>query len=261
MHLDRQLELLETYRRRYGSSAGLPEVTSLAVGIKRRRAQVAAAEIEVARLLDKIERLGEEVERMEAASELEVSRAILSIQQRHGEVWSPTPVVGFRAWSVDVDGLRGVRAMWTSPTFEATCEGLFGPRIDREVPHTDGTCGPPPCGIYATHEVEALLASGLTDNLPDLAVGMVALSGKVVEHEHGYRAQIATISSILGFCSDRAYFTADPGAIAELIAAPRATIGRLGIPIDRDRKDIAIERYGRRHHGHRKAEASDHRRA
>lgn len=247
MHLDRQLELLETYRRRYGSSADLPEVTSLEVGIKRRRAQIAAAEVEVARLLDKIERLGEEVGRMEAASELEVSRAILSIQQRHGEVWSPTPVIGFRAWSVEVDGLRGVRAMWTSPTLAATCERIFGSRTDREVPHTDGTCGPPACGIYATHEIETLLASGLTDSLADLAVGTVALSGKVVEHEHGYRAKTATITSILAFYSDKAYFTADPGEIAELIAAPRDTIGRLGFAIARDRKAIAIERYGRRH--------------
>lgn len=246
MHLDRQLELLETYRRRYGSSAGLPEVTSLAVGIKRRRAQIAAAEIEVARLLERIERLGEEVGRMEAASELEVSRAILSIQQRHGEVWSPTPVVGFRAWAVCPDGLQGARAMWTSPTFEATCSTPFGPKTDLEVPHTDGRCGSPPCGIYATHEIEALLASGLTDNLPDFAVGTVDLSGKVVEHEHGYRAKTATISSILAFCHDKAYFTAEPAAITDLIAAPTATVGRLGLPTDENRKTVAIERYGRR---------------
>lgn len=247
MHLDHQLELLETYRRRYGSSAGLPEVTSLAVGIRRRRVQIAAAETEVARLLDKIERLGAEVDRMEAASELEVSRAILSIQQRHGEVWSPNPVVGFRAWSVEVDGLRGVRARWTSPRFEATCDYPFGSRTDLEVPHTDGSCGTPPCGIYATHHIETLLASGLTDNLAEMAVGTVAMSGKVVEHEHGYRARTATITSILAFCSDKAYFTNEPGLIGELIAAPLATVGRLGQTIDNARTEVALERYGRSH--------------
>lgn len=247
MHLDRQLELIETYRRRYGSSAGLPEVTSLAVGIKRRRAQIAAAEIEVARLLEKIERLGEEVVRMEAASELEVSRAILSVQQRHREAWSPTAVVGFRAWSVAADGLQGVRAIWTSPTFQASCDQAFGSTNDSEVPHTDGRCGPPSCGIYATHQIETLLASALTEDLIDRAVGTVALSGKVVEHEHGYRAKTATITSILAFCYDKAYFTDEPGAIAALVAAPRAIIGSLGLAIDKPRKDIAIERYGRSH--------------
>jgi hypothetical protein len=137
--------------------------------------------------------------------------------------------------------------MWTSPTFEATCSTPFGPKTDLEVPHTAGGCGSPPCGIYASHEIEALLASGLTDNLPDFAVGTVDLSGKVVEHEHGYRAKTATITSILAFCWDKSYFTDEPGAIAELIVAPRATIGRLGLPIHKTRTDIAIERYGRRH--------------
>jgi len=102
--------------------------------------------------------------------------------------WSPTPILGFRAWGLG-SRLEGARRPWTTPTYEAGCVSRGTERFDGAVPHTDGSCGKPPCGIYATKAPKPLL-----DEFGGyrMAYGVVALSGKVVEHDHGYRAQRAT---------------------------------------------------------------------
>jgi len=102
--------------------------------------------------------------------------------------WSPTPVLGFRAWAMGTR-LEGARRAWTTPTYEAGCVTQGKERFDEMVPHTDGSCGKPPCGIYATKEPEPLLAEFRSHRM---AYGVVAMSGRVVEHDHGYRARRAT---------------------------------------------------------------------
>ncbi|MFH1331038.1 MAG: hypothetical protein ABIJ48_10360 [Actinomycetota bacterium] len=112
-------------------------------------------------------------------------------------LWSATPVFAYRAWGIVKNRLRGVRVAWPVPTVEARCLD-YGRRAGAdaaEVPHTDGSCGPPPCGIYATKTAAAALDAIEHDG--PLALGVAALSGKVVEHEHGYRAAVATAVGML----------------------------------------------------------------
>lgn len=102
--------------------------------------------------------------------------------------WSPTPILGFRAWALG-KRLEGARRAWTTPTYEAGCVTQGEERFDEMVPHTDGSCGKPPCGIYATKAPEPLLHEFKGHRM---VYGVVAMSGRVVEHDYGYRARRAT---------------------------------------------------------------------
>ena len=112
-------------------------------------------------------------------------------------VRTSTPVLAYRAWGIAQNRLRGVRVAWPVPTVEARCLD-YGRRSGADaadVPHTDGSCGPPPCGIYATRTAAAAVEAIEHDG--PLALGVVALSGKVVEHEHGYRAAVASALALV----------------------------------------------------------------
>jgi hypothetical protein len=92
------------------------------------------------------------------------------------EYWSPEPIVAWRRWQPFGVTLRGARQPWPSPTFEATCH----------------TCGTVPgwnctCGIYAT-KAEQRWGTGY-----GAIYGRVELTGNVVEHDQGYRAERARI--------------------------------------------------------------------
>ncbi|NOX23527.1 MAG: hypothetical protein GXP36_10610 [Actinobacteria bacterium] len=135
--------------------------------------------------------LAEEEKR--AAEALRVSR-ITARYRRMGEVepdvmWSPTPVYGYRVWVLDHDGYHGARERWLGPEMAATCP------IPGDVPHTDGRCALVAfgCGIYAAKSVEDLMEEVGGTRGGRFAVGLVALKGKVVEHDRGYRAEVAAV--------------------------------------------------------------------
>lgn len=99
------------------------------------------------------------------------------------------PVLGFRMWDLR-DRVYGAFRPWERPQYEAVCLSPGTGTDYSEVPHSDGRCGPPPCGLYCFKEPEQLLAAfGLPTGTARVVVGLVALSGKVVEHERGYRAK------------------------------------------------------------------------
>ena len=145
-----------------------------------------------------------------------------------GRVTLPTthsarPVFAFRAWSIAQNRLRGVRVTGPVPTVEARCLD-YGRRAGADaadVPHTDGSCGPPPCGIYATKTAGAALDA--LEHTGPLALGVVALSGKVVEHEHGYRAAQATAVAMLVVSHGEAV-RFDGVEVDELFLVPEATV-------------------------------------
>lgn len=90
--------------------------------------------------------------------------------------------------------LRGAWQEWEHPWRDARCVSGRREQDDGEVPHTDGRCGHPPCGIYAYKEPADLLrAFELPRGSQRLVYGLVELSGKVVEHERGYRGRHAAV--------------------------------------------------------------------
>ena len=108
-------------------------------------------------------------------------------------MWSPTPVLAYRVWGLRSDGFYGAWKRWAESTSRARCKSGVG------APLTDGGCSDVAfgCGIYAAKDAGQLLRSvGVTLN-QDFAAGLVALEGKVIEHERGYRAETARVLSLV----------------------------------------------------------------
>jgi hypothetical protein len=108
------------------------------------------------------------------------------------------PVIGWRVWRIShrrpEAGLMSaiIRTRWPRlQPLQATCE-VFRPiwrrRRPHEVPEPDCTCG-----IHAAplSTLEQQLAGTPLGRKPYLAIGRVALWGRVVECEQGWRAELA----------------------------------------------------------------------
>jgi hypothetical protein len=93
------------------------------------------------------------------------------------EFWSHEPVVAWRQWHWEDGMLHGVWVAWPHSELTATCDAC------PQVPGWDHTCG-----VYARKERSSLPGMGV--------IGRVELSGLVLEHEAGYRAERATITEL-----------------------------------------------------------------
>lgn len=95
------------------------------------------------------------------------------------EYWSPSPIIAWRSWTLSDRGLIGAwRTTWTQSHLTAHCKAA-----KHHAP--DWNCR---CGIYGLKEIPQLL--------DDKIIGLVELTGTVIEHEHGYRAEEAKITSL-----------------------------------------------------------------
>jgi hypothetical protein len=95
---------------------------------------------------------------------------------------SDEPIIAWRAWRVALAS--------DDPTLGSMYVSYFWPagqpaQADRIGDYYDG----PPTGIHAFRTKDALLATFEHDS--HLVFGTVALWGRVIEHEHGYRAEFA----------------------------------------------------------------------
>jgi hypothetical protein len=98
------------------------------------------------------------------------------------EFWSPDEIVGWRVWSWTGKVLKGsFEHNWASSSMGADCVVCADP------PGWD--C---PCGIYAMKDRRSLSPSRPGSTI----VGKVALSGRVVEHEGGYRSSHARMTEL-----------------------------------------------------------------
>jgi hypothetical protein len=92
--------------------------------------------------------------------------------------WSPTAITGWPGWTWDGTTLRGMWQEWPISRLTAGCPN---------------GCERPPgwgctCGVYAT--IQRSLVAFFE------VVGRVELTGRVIEHEHGYRAEHARIRTL-----------------------------------------------------------------
>lgn len=109
--------------------------------------------------------------------EIKRAPARLTVDSALGEeYWSPTAVRAWRAWRWTDGVLHGVWKPWDSATLIAECS------LCSSVPGADHTCG-----IYAFKEPSEVVA--MTGGQSGLVIGRVTLSGLVIEHERGYRAE------------------------------------------------------------------------
>jgi hypothetical protein len=171
----------ELHHRTFAASNGVdPEWPAWYASMNRRRFRIRHLQTQLAEIREKLCWLESELTGFDKGKELVLMEAIEELRSLHREAWSPFPVFGCRMWAIDADGFHDMRLKYSSPTMHAQC--LTTGENDN-VPHTDGRYGQPPCGIYATKSVEDLLSEGLPRG--GAAVGMVEISGKVVEHVRG----------------------------------------------------------------------------
>lgn len=209
---------------RYGVEPD-PDVGRLEHQLARRTSRIAVLSDQLDALLDEITRLDDERAGLLSAMELVLTDQLGRVTQARDEAWSPWPVFGFRLWGVTNQGLVGMFERWTAPLKQARCSNLSG---NPDVPHTDPRCGEPRCGIYATRTpdmaMQGIPAGG------GWAVGLVALSGKVVEHEHGYRAQRAEVRTIVVHHEGRVLAAEETRMVDLAFRATMATTALLGRP-------------------------------
>ncbi|MFP5332352.1 MAG: hypothetical protein ACLGHX_08355, partial [Acidimicrobiia bacterium] len=116
---------------------------------------------------------------------------------------------------------------WPTPVKEASCSKLGA---NPDVPHTDARCGVPRCGIYAARTPEAAMRRRPSEG--GWAVGLIAMSGKVVEHESGFRARRAEARAVVVHHEGRVLAAEEPRMVDLAFRATIATTALLGRPVD-----------------------------
>lgn len=217
---------------RYGVQAS-DEIIRLDQALGRRNAKIEMLSERLDEILQTLVNLESERAGLLSGMEVALTDHITEVQQEQGEVWSPWPVHAYRLWGVTTSGLVGMVEKWPAPYLEATCTKL---PLNPDVPHTDGRCAEPQCGIYATKRPEALIADVPRDG--GWAIGLVALTGKVVEHDEGYRAQHADVVAIVVHHDGRVLAAEERHLVGLAFAATVATTKLLGRPA----KEWPVER-------------------
>lgn len=208
--------------REFQSQRGrLSEPPAEAKTIDRMHRTISAATIrlerlehEAAAILAEITRLEDEVHGREKALALLLGTVVERIGHSFRDAWSPVPVLGYRLWAMRRGRLEGARNHWRLPSYVASCSAYGG-----ETPHSDGRCGRLGCGVYATKSLGGLLDMHVDAASHSYVAALVALTGKVVEHEHGYRAAAASVTAAYAVWPDRVMATADMERITALFAA------------------------------------------
>jgi hypothetical protein len=215
--LDALNAIVRRYQNRYGELEGMADLAKA-------RSAIAARHRRLGRLAEEHERIGKqmhaltsEVERIERWMEFCLEDVVARAKEVHAEGWSPSPVLGFRIWAVRSEGLFGVKMAWHSRRMKATCLTTRG---GDEIPHTDGRCGRLGCGIYAAKSVDPLYREFDIAGIGDVALGLVALKGKVVEHDSGYRGAEAEVIALAASTGKHLLLTANGDRIDEVFADP-----------------------------------------
>jgi len=181
---------------------------------EQRRTRAAALVKQIAQLQQEVDAYEQEATGYERGIQALFAAVVERIESRHAPAWSPWPVLGYRIWSIKKNGLHGARVQWRSPRLTATCP--HGPLED--VPHDNRKCRPPSCGIYAVKDISTLLGSYPIEDPSHFAIGLVALSGRVVEHTRAYRALHARVVALGAVVGRRMLLTSDPQRLYEIFA-------------------------------------------
>lgn len=194
------------YRERYGDVEEFRPIEKLDRAITAKRARLAQLEDMAADLKAEIVAIETEISGIEKGIEALIGDAVPAVERRFGEAWSPTPVYAYRLWAWKDGQVHGVRERWSATHMRATCEGTTS---GIEIPHSDGRCGRLGCGIYASKDAHALLTEFAPALRSGFIVGLVALTGKLVEHERGYRAEEARVEAVVAVDRMQAEFVTD----------------------------------------------------
>lgn len=214
--------ILEQLRSRRGDIEVPETLERTERSIARRESRIRVLRRRIKEAEKELHWLESEVEGLMKSYEMVLGEMIGRFEHTCSETWSPTPVLGYRIWDLRMEGLFGVRVRWERPELDAVCKLSVS---DGEIPHTDGRCGRLGCGVYAAKDVGSLLRSFVAGKQSGFAVGLVGMSGKVVEHERGYRAAHAAVLALVVAGSANLVFTDDPALIAKIFDDPWTITG------------------------------------
>jgi hypothetical protein len=219
---------LEVYRQRYDIEDRLQQVRSLERSIARRRARETTLRRQVETLTQQIEEIRRQVSSIESeilgslrAGNLLIEDILDRVRRDQGEAWAPTPIHGYRMWWIENNVFHGSQMPWTTPTMSSSC---LREVPGEDIPHSESRCGPPACGVYAVKDFDMFPARVSDHTEEGSAVGVVAMTGKVIEHAHGYRAARASVLAIWVRHGGNWLATADPEQIRALFDDPQVTV-------------------------------------
>lgn len=223
-----QWKRLDLYRQRYLIEDRLGPLLSLEKSINRRRVRSASLarrldelESQIAEVRTELRAVDSEIEGSRATGALLIEDIIDRVQIEMGEAWSPAPVRGFRVWRIEANRVMGSQTHWPSPTLMSEClREIPG----EDLPHPVSRCGPPACGIYAVKGLDIFPDDVARGEIHRSVVGVVAMSGKVVEHEDGYRAASATTIAVSANDGRHQLLTTDTRVIEALFDDPAETL-------------------------------------
>lgn len=197
----------ERLRLKYGLARTPPGMERLLLATRRRQVRLRHLQSQTAKLQTEMDVLERELVGLDKTVRLLLNESITEIKVEHGPSWSPVAMLGFRVWELRDGGLHGYREHWEHRSLKAYCGTT---RSHDEVPHTEGQCGNPPCGIYAAKDVNELLEAHQSAAIHSLAVGLVGMTGKVVEHEKGWRGAETTVLALAFLREGQPHTTDDP---------------------------------------------------
>lgn len=223
-----QWKRLEVYRQRYSIEDRLDPITSLEKSLNRRRLRsgalarrLADLEKQIVEVRTELAAVESEIDKSKAAGALLLEEILDQVQRDMGEAWSPTPVTGFRVWRIEDNRVKGNQLPWLTPTMASRClRDIPG----EDLPHPVDRCGPPACGIYAVKDLDMFPADVANGEIRRSVVGLVAMSGKVIEHDEGYRAYSATAIAVAANDGARRLLTTDPDVVEGLFENPERTL-------------------------------------
>ena len=227
-------DLLNRYQQRYGIVGDSEPSLRLERSITRRtskahalRRRIEELEHQLTNAQRELKAVDGEIEGSWKVAHLFVEEQIDEIRRTYGEGWSPMPIFGYRLWAIRDNGLFGFRTQWSTPQLTSLCLNKVP---GEDIPHSVHRCGPPACGTYATKSLTALREKLGIKEVTDYAVGVVALTGKVIEHEHGYRAARASVAAISATVGAQYLNTDDTRVIKKFFRQPDVTLNEHGIP-------------------------------
>ena len=227
-------DLLDKYQQRYGITGDDEPALRLERSIKRRKAKahtlrrrIEELQLQLKKAQRELTAVDHEIDGSWQAAYLLVEDQIDEIRRQYGEGWSPVPIFGYRLWAIRDTGLFGYRTQWRRPSLTSTClNNVPG----EDVPHSVHRCGPPACGTYATKSLKVLREElGITE-VSGYAVGVVALTGKVIEHDQGYRAAHASVAAISATVEMQYLNTNNLKVIQQFFQRPTETLDEHGTP-------------------------------
>ena len=182
---------------------------------------------QLTRITSERDRVEREVLGCLTGSEALLTDLVSRFEAIDGHDWTPIPIVGYVRWTSDGGAMSDGGSTWESDSAIARCP-ISAPG---NLPHATSRCAERDCGIVALrrlHDLDDHRGAGMT------AVGRLALTGRVVEHEHGFRAELASATAIVVADGTRWFRTADVVQIERFFAAPEATFAELSAPMPTD---------------------------